>query len=68
MIRQVARCSPFYANVASITSELDCMADAGRPLHFLFALDKDGLDVAALHADGDGDLVQTDTRVASGMF
>ena len=44
------------------------MADVHRRLHLLLALDEDGLDVAALHADGYGDLIAADTGVAGGMF
>lgn len=44
------------------------MADVDRRLHFLLALDEDGLDVAPLRADGDGDLIAADGGVASGML
>jgi hypothetical protein len=44
------------------------VANVDRRLHLLLALDKDRLDVAALHADGDGDFIATDAGVAGGML
>ena len=44
------------------------VSDVHRRLHHLLALDEDGLDVAPLHADGDGDLIAAYTGVAGGML
>ena len=44
------------------------VTDTGRRLHFRLALDKDGLDVPALDANGDGDFIEADARVAGGVF
>ena len=63
--RCLARGAPFLPVVH--VEPLD-VADAERRLHLPLALDEDGLDVAALHADGDGDLIEADAGVAGGMF
>ncbi len=44
------------------------VADAGGRLHLGLALDKDGLDVATLHANGDGDFIKADAGIAGGML
>lgn len=44
------------------------MADVHRRLHLRLALDEDGLDVAALHAQRDGDLFTAHAGVTGGMF
>src|ERR1051325_228058 len=44
------------------------VADAHRRLHLLLALDKYGLDVAALHSYGDGDFIAAHAGVAGGIF
>lgn len=44
------------------------MTDVHRWLHLLLALDEDGLDVAAFHAYGDGNLITADAGVTGGMF
>ena len=63
--RRLARRAPLLPVVH--VEPLD-VADAGRRLHLRLALDEDGLNVAALHADGDGDFVEADAGVAGGMF
>jgi len=44
------------------------VADVHWRLHLLLALDENGLNVAALDADGDGDFISADSRVAGGML
>lgn len=44
------------------------VADVHRRLHLLLALYEDGLDVAALHADGESNLVEADAGVAGGVL
>ena len=44
------------------------VADAGRRRYLSFILDENGLDVAAFCTDGDGNLVEADARIASGVF
>ena len=44
------------------------MADAGRRLHLLFALDEVGLDVALFDANRDADFIEADAGVAGGML
>jgi hypothetical protein len=44
------------------------VADACRGLYLLLALHEDGLDVAALYPDGDGDLIEANTGVAGGVL
>src|SRR3972149_4452215 len=44
------------------------VADAGWRGDLLFALHEDGLNITALRADGDGDLVEAYAGVAGGMF
>ena len=44
------------------------VADAGRQLHLLLALDEAALDVSALRADGDADFIEADAGIAGGMF
>jgi len=39
-----------------------------RRLHILLAFDEDGLDVPALRADGDDDLVAADTGIPGGIL
>ena len=63
--RRLARGAPLFPVVH--VEPLD-VADVHRRLHLLLALDEDGLDVAALHADGDGDLIAADAGVAGGML
>ena len=44
------------------------VADVHRRLHLLLALDEDGLDVSALHANGDGNLIAADAGITGGVF
>ena len=40
----------------------------GRRRYLSFILDENGLDVVAFCTDGDGNLVEADARIASGVF
>lgn len=63
--RRVAGCAALLPFVH--VEPLD-VTDVHGHMHLLLALDEDGLDVAAFHTDGDGDLIAADTWVAGGMF
>lgn len=67
MLRRDAR-APLLPLLPVVHVEPLDVADAHRRLHLLLAFNEDGLDVASLHADGDGDLIAADTGVAGGML
>jgi hypothetical protein len=67
LLRPSARANFFPLLPVVHVEPLD-VADAGGRLHLGLALDEDGLDVPALHADGDGDFIKADAGVAGGML